>query len=102
MAEIEHFVNPREKTTPRFATVASKELTLFSQDAQLGTGKAFKMTIGEAVSKGIVNNETLGFFMARTQLFMEKIGLDPARLKFRQHLKTEMAHYATDCWDLEV
>jgi glycyl-tRNA synthetase len=40
--------------------------------------------------------------MARTQLFMEKIGMDPARLRFRQHLKTEMAHYAADCWDLEI
>lgn len=37
-----------------------------------------------------------------TQLFMEKIGIDPARLRFRQHLKTEMAHYAADCWDLEI
>jgi glycyl-tRNA synthetase len=40
--------------------------------------------------------------MAKTWLFMEKIGMDPARLRFRQHLKTEMAHYAADCWDLEI
>eukprot|EP00957_Ditylum_brightwellii_P195077 14863619-Ditylum_brightwellii.AAC.1 len=40
--------------------------------------------------------------MARTQLFMEKIGMDPTKLRFRQHLKTEMAHYACDCWDLEI
>ena len=33
---------------------------------------------------------------------MEKIGMDPQRLRFRQHLKTEMAHYAADCWDLEI
>lgn len=25
-----------------------------------------------------------------------------AALRFRQHLKTEMAHYAADCWDLEI
>ena len=42
------------------------------------------------------------YFMAKTWLFMEKIGMDPARLRFRQHLKTEMAHYAADCWDLEI
>ena len=102
MAEIEHFVNPNDKTTPRFASVADKVLSLFSQDAQLGTGRPFPMAIGEAVAQGLVNNETLGFFLARTQLFMEKIGLDPARLRFRQHLKTEMAHYAADCWDLEI
>jgi glycyl-tRNA synthetase len=60
------------------------------------------MSIGEAVKTGLVNNETLGYFMARTQLFLEKIGMDPERLRFRQHLTTEMAHYATDCWDLEI
>lgn len=51
---------------------------------------------------GMVNNETLGYFMTRTQLWCEKIGVDPARMRFRQHLKTEMAHYAADCWDLEI
>ena len=28
--------------------------------------------------------------------------MDTTRLRFRQHLKTEMAHYASDCWDLEI
>ena len=28
--------------------------------------------------------------------------MDPERLRFRQHLKTEMAHYAADCWDAEA
>jgi glycyl-tRNA synthetase len=60
------------------------------------------MTIGEAVRSGTVNNETLGYFMARTQLWLEKIGVNPAKMRFRQHLKTEMAHYAADCWDMEI
>ena len=77
-------------------------LSLFDESTQLGTGRPLIMSIGEAVQKGIVNNETLGYFMARTQLFAERIGLDPSRLRFRQHLKTEMAHYAADCWDLEI
>ena len=102
MAEIEHFVNPQEKQHPKFQDVERNVLSLFDQVTQLGTGRPLVMTIGEAVGKGIVNNETLGYFMARTQLFMEKIGLDPSRLRFRQHLKTEMAHYAADCWDLEI
>jgi glycyl-tRNA synthetase len=28
--------------------------------------------------------------------------VDPARLRFRQHLTTERAHYAADCWDAEA
>lgn len=77
-------------------------MVLFGRDDQLGSGKTTSVTIGEAVSTGLVNNETLGYFMTRTQLYMERIGMDPKRLRFRQHLTTEMAHYATDCWDLEI
>ena len=102
MGEIEHFVNPNDKSHPSFPSVAAKELILFGSDDQLGSGKTKTISIGEAVKTGLVNNETLGYFMARTQLFMEKIGMDPARMRFRQHLKTEMAHYACDCWDLEI
>ena len=102
MGEIEHFVNPADKSHPSFHTVQDKNLVLFGSDDQLGSGKTKTMSIGEAVKTGLVNNETLGYFMARTQLYMEKIGMDPNRLRFRQHLKTEMAHYACDCWDLEI
>lgn len=28
--------------------------------------------------------------------------MDPKRMRFRQHLSTEMAHYAADCWDMEI
>mmetsp|Transcript_34515 Transcript_34515/g.79792 ORF Transcript_34515/g.79792 Transcript_34515/m.79792 type:complete len:413 (-) Transcript_34515:362-1600(-) len=102
MGEIEHFVNPKDKKHPNFSSIADKELILFGRDDQLGSGKTIKVAMSKAVSTGLVNNETLGYFMARTQLYMEKIGMDPSRLRFRQHLTTEMAHYATDCWDLEI
>ena len=102
MAEIEHFVNPKDKDHPSFASIAEKELVLFGRDDQLGSGKTKKVSCGEAVKIGLINNQTLAYFMARTQLYMEKIGMDPARLRFRQHLATEMAHYAADCWDLEI
>jgi glycyl-tRNA synthetase len=102
MGEIEHFVNPSDKSHPNFESVADKELVLFGAEDQLGSGKTVSLATGDAVKTGLINNETLGYFMARTQLYMEKIGMDPKRLRFRQHLKTEMAHYATDCWDLEI
>lgn len=102
MGEIEHFVNPKDKSHPGFASIADKVLVLFGRDDQLGSGKTKEVTVGYAVETGLINNETLAYFMARTQLYMEKIGMEKSRLRFRQHLKTEMAHYATDCWDLEI
>jgi glycyl-tRNA synthetase len=102
MAEIEHFVNPKDKRHPKFSRVAGNMLTLFPADAQLGSGKTVSISIGEAVSSGMVNNETLGYFMARTHSWLVKIGVDPKKMRFRQHLKTEMAHYSSDCWDMEI
>jgi len=29
-------------------------------------------------------------------------GINMEHLRFRQHLPTEMAHYACDCWDAEI
>ena len=102
-AEIEHFVHPDHKDHARFDEVKDVGLSLFSRDAQLGAvKKPFPMSVGDAVEKGIIANQTLGYFIARTQLFLEKIGINPAKLRFRQHLQHEMAHYAEDCWDAEI
>lgn len=104
MAEIEHFVDPESgKKHPRFEEVADVELSLLNRDVQLGgSDKSERMTIGKAVSDGVVDNETLGYFLARIQAFLEKIGVDNSKLRFRQHMANEMAHYAADCWDAEL
>lgn len=40
--------------------------------------------------------------MARIQQFLIKVGIQADRLRFRQHMGNEMAHYACDCWDAEI
>lgn len=102
MAEIEHFVDPEDKEHPKFGNVADVKPKLFPNTNQLGDGKMVEMTFGEAVEKGIIANTTLAYFMGRTYLFLRKVGIKHEGLRFRQHLKTEMAHYASDCWDAEV
>ncbi|KAI9906925.1 hypothetical protein PsorP6_004193 [Peronosclerospora sorghi] len=69
---------------------------------QLTHGKAVQITCSDAVEQGIVANESLTYYLVRTYKFCEAIGIDLERLCFRQHLKTEMAHYAADCWYLEI
>ncbi len=49
------------------------------------------MALGEAVSRGIIANETLAYFIGRTWLFFLKCGVDPARMRFRQHLQHEVS-----------
>jgi glycyl-tRNA synthetase len=60
--------------------VADLEPLLFSRDLQMGEEKLAKpMRLGDAVANKIIANETLGYFIGRTFLFMLKIGIDPAR-----------------------
>jgi hypothetical protein len=35
-------------------------------------------------------------------MFLERIGVDQSRVRLRQHMGNEMAHYACDCWDTEI
>lgn len=103
MAEIEHYVDPLDKRHARFNEVKDVVLTLLAKDIQVqGRTDTVQMTVGDAVGQGIVDNETLGYFLGRTQLFLTKIGIDPKRLRCRQHMANEMAHYAADCWDFEI
>lgn len=104
MAEIEHFVDPQGgKKHARFDEVKDVELVLLNRDTQLaGKTDVEKVPIGKAVADKTVDNETLGYFLARIQLFLKKIGVDQSKIRFRQHMANEMAHYAADCWDAEL
>jgi glycyl-tRNA synthetase len=102
-AEAEVFVNPKDKNShPNFAAVRDMALNLYDEDAQLNNKQASPMTVGDAVARGTIANEYLAYYVALTNVFLSTVGVDPKRLRFRQHMRTERAHYATDCWDAEV
>ncbi|KAJ2854389.1 Glycine--tRNA ligase 1, mitochondrial [Coemansia erecta] len=103
MAEIEHYVDPKNKDHPRFDEVADIKLSLLPASVQLqGSAEPIQISIREAVAQGIIDNKTLGYFMGRIHLYLMAIGIKHELLRFRQHLQNEMAHYACDCWDAEI
>ena len=103
MAEIEYFVDPLHKEHKKFHLVKDLKLPLWSAENQLNSkGVSSELTLGEAVEKKIINNETLGYFLGKTYLFLTGIGIRTDGVRFRQHTPKEMAHYASDCWDAEV
>jgi len=106
-AEGEFFVHPREKRHERFKEVEDEVIPLLPADRQMDDTldpeeKVIRITIGEAVRRGIVRHEAIGYFIAITKRFLTDIGIDVEKLRFRQHLPDEMAHYAMDCWDAEI
>ncbi|KAI9840091.1 MAG: hypothetical protein M1819_000284 [Sarea resinae] len=104
LAEVEHFVDPDGgKRHAKFGEIEWLELALLDRHTQLAGKTNLKtMTIGDAVRSGTIDNETLGYFLARIQLFLTKIGVNAKKMRFRQHMANEMAHYAADCWDAEL
>jgi glycyl-tRNA synthetase len=97
MAELEYFINPHVVPNHDFSTWDGVELSLIPDGKD-----EVSMSISEAISSNTVRHDTVGYFMVQTYDFLLKVGIDPARLRFRQHESDEMAHYATDCWDAEI
>ncbi|MHC1635764.1 MAG: glycine--tRNA ligase [Candidatus Methanospirareceae archaeon] len=105
VAEAEVFVEEREKNEhPRFEEVKGEVLKLVPRGEGRGggnNGKEMEEVLEEAVRKGIIANEYMAYHMAKAREFLEKIGIPSERMRFRQHERDEMAHYARDCWDVE-
>ena len=100
-AEAEIFIDPRDKSHPRFSDIQDIRMKFYSQEAQ-ERGEVEEMSFGQAVERGVVAHQILAYYVARTYQYLLEVGIDPQRLRFRQHKADEMAHYAADCWDAEV
>ncbi len=95
--EAEVFFDPQEKSWPRWPEVKETPLRLLPRDRD----EEVTMTAAEAVDEGIVGNEAVGYFLVRTQEFLDACGLTGDVVRFRQHHGNEMAHYSEDTWDAE-
>jgi glycyl-tRNA synthetase len=96
-AEAEIFVDPEKKDHPGFEDIRDFTLTMVPDGSDEGS-----FTAAQAVEKGIVCHQYLTYYLVLTQRFLEDVGIPRERIRFRQHKRTEMAHYAADCWDAEV
>ncbi len=97
MAEAEVFFDPENKNHEHFDEVKDDILAILPAG-----GEAAEDTVGRIVEKGVVGNKALAYYMALTKRFLLSVGIDEGKLRFRQHMKDEMAHYASDCWDAEI
>ena len=101
-AEAEIFVHPEMKDHPNFARYADYAFPLLSSERQLSGQEAVTYTMKEAVEQGIIANEYVAYYLALTHELLVAVGVRPEKLRFRQHLPDERAHYAEDCWDAET
>ncbi len=101
-AEAEIFVDPQDKTHPHFDEVAGDVLNLYSARDQVQENDPGKLTARKAVEESVVSSEMLTYQLCLALRFLKDLGIPEDVIRFRQHLSTEMAHYAIDCWDVEI
>lgn len=100
-AEAEIFVHPGEKNHPSFARYRGYRVPLLSCLHQQQGQEPELIPMGDAVRAGIIASEYVAYYIALTHDILVTIGVDPAKIRFRQHMMDERAHYAADCWDAE-
>ncbi|MBD3389190.1 MAG: glycine--tRNA ligase [Candidatus Altiarchaeales archaeon] len=95
-AEIQFFMDPDDKSAPRFGEVADRKVRITDKDDNV-----LEMTIGEACERGVIRIPFLAYQLGKALRVFEDMGLDPKRLQLRQHREDERAFYSSDTWDVE-
>ena len=101
LAEIEHFIHPDKDNHIGLESVLHVEVKLWSADAQESKSPPITISIKEALNSNMIVSNTLSYYIARTQQFLVQL-IKTNDIRFRQHKKNELAHYASDCWDCEI
>ena len=101
-AEAEIFVHPSGKVHPAFSRYAGYSVPLLGITQQEQNQSPVVCRMDAAVRDGIVANQYVAYYLALTHELLVSIGVNPEKLRFRQHLPDERAHYAEDCWDAEI
>ena len=100
--EIEYFIDPDKKEScPFINEVLDFELKVYSASMQENKESPEVMTIREALEKKIINLPWHAYWLATGLKWFEKQGANLKNFRIRQHEKSELAHYSSDCWDLE-
>lgn len=60
----------------------------------------YKDTLFNAYKTNLIKNKIIIYFLGQSVIFLNKIGIK--EFQIRQHRPDEMAHYANDCWDIEI
>ena len=102
-AEIEYFTDPLNKTHSNYDKFKDTIIPLLTSDMQTkNSNTPILISINDAVEKKLISHKLMAYFLSKIYLFVLKMGIHVDKVRFRQHMPHEMAHYASECWDLET
>ncbi len=94
MAEAEVFMP--EGPTEGFVPEGIRKVMLVDKHSDTST-----TSLLDALKNKLIATPEHAFFMELIYNFAIEVGIDETRLRFRQHRDDELAHYSSECWDLE-
>jgi len=101
--ELEFFFNPAKgDECPLFSEVEDlrcRILTAAEQEEGAYDGRV--MRIGEAWRSGVFGCKWHAYWVGESLLWLERIGVDLSRIRVREHVKSELAHYTIQTFDIE-
>jgi len=95
-AELQYFCDPGNKKAERLHEVSDIRVKMLTKDE-----KEMTLTIGEAVTAGVIKIELIAYFLGRSIQLFSDMGIKREALQLRQHKDDERAFYSSDTWDVE-
>ena len=102
LMEIEFFVHPDKiKDCPIFAEVKDLEIGILTSEAQEAGKDCVHVKTIDVISQKYTTQWHAYWLGAILKWFINDLGIKPENLRLREHLKSELAHYASACFDIE-
>lgn len=96
-AEVEVFFNPKRANDMRYDQAQSKTVSFRFPD-----GSDARLSVQEAMSKGLVPSKLAGHYLALIAEFYEHAGILPENIRFRILSEEDRAFYSKAAFDLEI
>ena len=96
--ELEYFILPGEKCPYEISPL---KVLVYSSKMQEEGLDPEEMTLEDAHKKGIIKKDWHAYWLSQVLMWFRNIGADLNNFRIRQHGKLELAHYSSDCWDVE-
>jgi len=99
--EIEFFVHPKKvNECPYIGEVENMKVNILTIENQQKGQEHKETTIKQVINKKIAS-QWHAYWLAQFYEFFINLGIKRENLRLRQHLKEELAHYASACFDIE-
>ncbi|MBI2543166.1 MAG: glycine--tRNA ligase [Candidatus Aenigmarchaeota archaeon] len=101
--EIEYFVHPKKLNECSYLNKSylDFELNVLTSDMQQKKQEHKKMSIKHMLDKKLIKTKWHAYWIAESFKWFTSIGLKKENLRVRQHMPTELSHYALETWDVE-